>query len=179
MPMNTQALLNDFLQRHHDFAAFISSLDDDRFTWQPPGKWTAGQQLAHLVLCLEPISRALASKDFIREKFGTTGRAPASCAAIRQRYNEALANGGQAPDRFVPGAVALHERRPKLDQLETLLNDITAQMGNYTEEELDTLALPHPLLQLLSIREMICLMAGHATHHEDQARRNLQGYSIA
>jgi len=48
-------------------------------------------------------------------------------------------------------------------------------LEQFTEEELDTLSLPHPLLGILSIREMFYLISYHPSHHLAQTKQCVEG----
>lgn len=170
--MTTQQLTEKFYQNHKDFATYISSLSDKEFNYAPNGKWTAGQQLAHVYLCLLPISQALHSKDFIFQKFGQIDRPTLSYDHVIENYRKGLEAGGKAPGQFLPQDVGLQEREELLDKLETILSTINQQLSNYSEQELDTLVLPHPFLGKLTIREFFFLMTYHATHHLQQTQQN-------
>ncbi|MDN3705642.1 DinB family protein [Myroides ceti] len=172
--MKQQQLIEQFYATHRLFLEYVNSLSPEAFMHTKSGKWNAGQQLSHIYLCLQPIAKALVSKDFLREKFGTLNRPLMDEAHVITRYKEALANGGKAPERFVPGAFNSEERDKATAETEQLLTGIGQLLQDYTEEELDTLVMPHPLLGPLSIREMMYLMTYHATHHQLQTEANLK-----
>jgi len=176
--MTTQQLTTQFCSNHQAFAAYIHSLPEHEFTYSHNGKWTAGQQLSHLCLCLQPISQALASKEYIAQKFGKITRPVLDYDTIVSNYKTGLQHGGKAPERFVPGLFDTNDKGKAAATLEALLQTIRQQLGTYTDEELDTLVLPHPILGNLTIREMMYLMTYHATHHHKQTEENLKGYGI-
>lgn len=152
---------------------YISSLDDQKFIHSQNAKWTAGQQLSHVYLCLTPISQALVSKEFIRQKFGLIDRPLMGYDEVIDKYINALATGGKAPGRFVPDPVTYKDKAALSNNFNALLTLIRQQLDGYTDEELNTLILPHPLLGSMTIRELFYLMSYHATHHLRQTERNL------
>ena len=141
------------------------------------GKWTAGQQLAHLLLCVQPIAKAMAAKEYIREKFGTLQREGMSYEQVLATYKEGLQKGGKAPERFLPEAMGYEQRQAMASEMETVLTTIQNLLSSYTEAELDTLVMPHPFLGMLSIREMLSLMSYHPLHHLQQVRGHLGGWA--
>lgn len=171
--MTKQELIDLFDRNHRAFAEYIRSLPEDRYAYGRDGKWSAGQQLAHVYLCLVPMEKALGSKEFILQKFGKIDRPVLGYDLIVDHYLTALAQGGKAPERFVPDASAGADKAGLSAGLRELLDRIRQQYEGYTDEELDTLVLPHPLLGPLTVREMFYLMAYHATHHHRQTERNL------
>ncbi|WP_460571428.1 DinB family protein [Flaviaesturariibacter terrae] len=171
--MNQPFLTGALGATHEEFAAFVDALPPASFEAAPPGKWTPGQQLAHLVLCLKPIAAALASKEYIDQKFGRLDRTTWTQEEVLARYRAGLAAGGTAPERFLPPPVASADKAAWLDALRSELRSISGHVAGYTDAELDSLALPHPFLGLLSIRELLYLMTYHATHHLRQVQTAL------
>lgn len=171
--MTNQELINEFYHNHKELSDFIGALDDEKFLYSVNGKWSAGQQLEHVLLCLMPISQALNSKDFIREKFGTINRPVLSYSQVISNYKTGLEQGGKAPERFLPQPVTLNDRSALTTKMLAILDTITQYLEHYSESELDTFVLPHPFLGKLSIRELLFLMTYHATHHLKQTEDNL------
>ncbi len=172
--MKKQELLEKFRNEHTTFIEYINSLSETEFGIHQPGKWTPAQQLAHILLCLTPLAGVLADKPGMESKFGRITRPTQREEGVIRSYKAALSAGGKAPGRFVPETVFLNQR----DELEVaLLEQVKALEKNlewFSEEELDFLALPHPLLGFLSIREMLYLMGYHASHHREETIKNLK-----
>lgn len=168
-----QQLMDNFTQNHMKLSAYVNALPDDRFLHSANSKWTPGQQLAHVYLTLVPIGQALASKEFIQNKFGAIDRPVMTYDQLIDTYKKGLASGGKAPEQYLPQDVSLEHRDEYTDKLTTILTTIQELIANYSEEELDTLVLPHPFLGKLSIRELFYLMSYHPLHHLEQTERNL------
>lgn len=171
--MTKSALIEQFCKKHEEFSAYINSLSDVDFMFIHKDKWSAGQQLEHVYLCVAPFTYALASKEFVEQKFGKVNRPIWSYEEVVIRYTNALQNGGKAPERFVPSMVELNKKEELTNALKETLKVITQHWENFSETELDTLMLPHPLLGNMTIREMFYLMSDHAIHHLDQTKKNL------
>ncbi|MFN8286177.1 MAG: DinB family protein [Chitinophagales bacterium] len=171
--MTTQQLLEQFKNNHYSFVAFIKTLNDEQFALSANNKWTPGQQLEHIYKCNQPLAFLFANKAIIESKFGKIERARWSQAEVREKYTAALATGGKAPERFVPAEVSISQKEELLQKTVGDVNSIVALLANFTEEEIDNLAIPHPLLGNMSIREMMYLMTDHATHHLEKTKENL------
>lgn len=171
--MTKDQLIDVLIANHNHCAAIICSLPDEHFKYKHNGKWDAGQQLAHLILCLKPISQALSSPEVIRKRFGTLNRIGMDYHQLIAFYKTGLSNGGKAPERFLPPAIDVDHKDELRGELEALLSAIQAQLGGYSEDDLDLLALPHPFLGLLSIRELFYLMSYHPLHHLEQVKNNI------
>ena len=172
--MTKQELIAAFYNNHQSLTHYIDALPLEQFMLSKNGKWTAGQQLSHIYLCLKPIAQALASKEFIAQKFGTIDRAVMEYDEVITQYKRALENGGVAPSRFLPELVTANQKRQLVADVQELLQAIRIQWDTYTEEELNSLVLPHPLLGSLTIKELFCLMTYHATHHQQQIEQSLE-----
>lgn len=171
--MLSQQLMDSFYQNHKLFADYINSLSDERFLHAWNGKWKPGQQMEHVYLCLVPINQALSSKEYIRNKFGVIERPLMSYDQVIETYKNGLAAGGKAPGQFLPGEIPVSQKGVLTEKLLNILDAIKQQVSTYSEDELDTLVLPHPFLGKLSIRELFYLMSYHPTHHLEQTKRNL------
>ena len=88
-------------------------------------------------------------------------------------YKRALEKGGVAPSRFLPEPVDVDARSRLVEKVYELLHTLQKEWENYSDAELNSLVLPHPLLGNLTIREMFYLMAYHATHHHRQIEQSL------
>lgn len=173
--MNREQLIERLISNHNEAAAFITSLNEEEFMLVRNNKWTAGQQLSHLILCLQPIGQALQSADYIRGKFGTVNRQLMDYDQVIATYKTGLQNGGKAPERFIPPAIAAGEGYHLRQELNEVLSTIKNHLQSYSETDMDTLGLPHPFLGLLTIRELLYLMSHHPHHHLEQVKVNLKG----
>ncbi|MBK7388901.1 MAG: DinB family protein [Bacteroidetes bacterium] len=172
--MTKLELLKNFTEKHVKLTEFISSLPDIQFAISRHGKWSPGQQLSHVNLCLKPILKALIAKGYLLQKFGKLTRATFDYDTVISKYTAALNNGGKAPDQFVPEEVTVSDKKELIAEMEMLLKSINDSTGHYTDEELDAMIMPHPLLGQLSISEMFHLMTYHAEHHLNQTVLNLK-----
>jgi len=171
--MTKLVLIETFCKNHEEFSSYINSLSDADFIFAAKDKWSAGQQLEHIYLCIVPFTKALASKEYIEQKFGKVNRPLWNHEEVKVRYTNVLQNGGKSPTNFVPTIVELNKKAELTTALKETLKTISQHWETFADEELDTLLLPHPLLGTMTIREMFYLMADHATHHMNQTKKNL------
>ena len=82
----------------------------------------------------------------------------------------------QAPQTFLPEHINPDQKAKIASDILDLLASIEHLLNDYSDEELDTLVLPHPLLGNLTLREMFYLMTYHATHHSKQTKQNLASF---
>ncbi len=172
--MNRNELTEKFRANHMAFVNYINSLSDEEFLFKPEGKWTAGQQLAHIVASVKPLAQILAAKPLIASKFGKIDRATWSYDEVLANYLDKLAQGGKAPQQFDPEQISLDQKEALSKETLEHTENVIQNLNNYTDEELDSLVLPHPLLGKLTIREMLYMMTYHATHHQKGTAENLE-----
>lgn len=154
--MNKQAITTSLNQHYKAFTEYINGLPEGDYTKSYQQKWTAGQQLEHIVICVKPLVQVFSmAPAAIAANFGTTDRAGRSYATLLHDYQEKLNAGGKAPARFLPDASNAPPKNALIKELESLVSTLCSRIENFTEEELDTLCLPHPLLGNISIREML------------------------
>lgn len=171
--MSKETLIAKFLNNHFELSNYVDSLNEIEFLLSANEKWNAGQQVKHVILCLIPIDQALFSKEYIEKKFGKADRASLDYDSIINNYKSALSNGGKAPERYLPAPVLFEDKQALNTEFKNLLISIENKLGNYSETELDTLVLPHPLMGMMTIRELLFLMTYHATHHLEQVKITL------
>lgn len=173
----TKSLLPDqFVQAHMDLISYVQTLPDEAYLYSYAGKWTAGQQLAHIILCLQVTSKALLPPAVIEEKFGKIDRPEMTFDELVRFYQAGLRDGGKAPERFLPPPTGIEQRIQLNTELTDLLASIRQQLMTYSEEEMSSLSLPHPFLGKLSIRELFYLMTYHAGHHQRQIIAHLKNF---
>lgn len=169
--MTKQVLIATFCANHQTFMDYINSLTDDELVSSFHEKWTAAQQLSHVYLCLLPFPKVLAAKAYILQKFGKINRTIWDYDMVIEQY---LQTSLKAPLQFLPEQVGSEQKTKISADLQEILSVIRKLLNEFTDEELDSLVIPHPLLGNLTIREMFYLMSYHPLHHLEQTRKNLE-----
>jgi len=166
--MQRQELINQLSENHQRFIHYIQSLTDDEFTFSNNGKWTAGQQLEHIILAVKPLAQGLQLPPFlIKLFFGKANRASKTYDELIAKYLEKLKNGGKASGRFIPKEITIEKKEKLIRSLKSNVNKLNKQLEKFSEYELDTLILPHPLLGKLTVREMMYFTIYHVVHHQE------------
>lgn len=175
--MTKEEIIRQIFESHKQLAADLVALDEARFNYAPAGKWNAGQQLLHVYKSLSPLTRALALPKLLPALVvGKAKQASRSDEAVVALYLDALAKGGVAPPAFVPAPVLFADRQALEGKLQANLAQLEKNLAHYTEQDLDTYRLPHPLIGKLSVREMLYFTLYHCRHHHQVALENLQSF---
>lgn len=174
MKMNRDELIDKLNKNYTSFIEYINSLTDDEFVISLNDKWTAGQQLDHILRSVKPLTQILGSKSVIELKFGITERPSLSYEEVVNNYKIELEKGGQATGKFIPEKINSNQKNELTEALSDNLTKLVENLTDYTDKELDSLLLPHPLLGNLTIREMIYFTIYHVGHHHEKTKQNFK-----
>lgn len=172
--MNKNEITLLLSEKHTQFLAAFPSLSEKQFTSSTNGKWSPAQELDHIIRSVSPVVMAFGLPGFILKwKFGTANRPSKTYEALVEKYHVKLAAGGKASAQFIPTAVSFQGREAAIAKVDALVQKLNKRVDDKSEETLDKLILPHPLLGKLTFREMLYFTAYHAEHHEKATKRNL------
>ena len=165
--MNKELIKKNLIEKHSSFIDFVFSLTESDFSKCKDVKWTAGQQLEHIYLSVKPVRQILAfPKILLKIIWGSANRESKTYEELIQKYLQKLENGGLATGRFI-----------KAEKIKIALNneisELCSHLDNFTENDLDTYILPHPLLGKLTLRELFFFTIYHVQHHEELTKQNL------
>lgn len=173
--MNRTEIVEHLATNHQVFLEQIDQLSDTDLCYAPEGKWTAIQQLDHIIRSVSPVNMAMGLPKFILKwRFGTANRPSRTYEQLVEKYQRKLLEGGRASARFTPPAIAADQQKILSKKLEKLVKALCLKTNGWSEEDLDRYILPHPLLGKLTIREMLYFTAHHVLHHLEAVNRNLK-----
>jgi hypothetical protein len=172
--MNKKDIITHLQSNHQQFADYIQSLSTTEFMHRKDNKWTAGQQIDHIVKAVSPVVLAFSLPRIApRLLFGKSNRKGKTYDELVTKYKDRLADGGKASGRFVPKEVPMGEKFLLPKQVMYYTNQLCKKIEKSSEEELDTYILPHPLLGKLTFREMLYFTIYHVQHHHEITKRDL------
>ena len=160
-------------ERHNVFTGTVQALPADVLVRSKNDKWSAAQQLAHILSGVRPVTLSLAVPTwFLRWRFGRLNRAPRSYAELVARYQEKLAAGGRASGRFVPPVIAAEQVPAIAARIDRSVARMCARAQRWSDADLDSVLLPHPLLGKVTVREMLYFTIHHVQHHHALVERD-------
>ncbi len=163
-----ETLFQQFQKNHLDLIEYINTLTQEQFLLSKNQKWTAGQQLEHLVISIKTFANGITNKSILLEKFGNITRPRLDYENVVKTYKNVLANGGKAPEIYLPKTVEWTQKEGFIQDIQKYLKRLEDNFLQYTNEEIDTIAIPHPLLGLISVGEMCSILTYHVLHHQAQ-----------
>ena len=148
------------------FNQYISGLNKTQFESGLAGKWSAGQNLDHLIRSIKPLVQLYGlPKIILRWGFGKANRPSKSFEALVEKYKLKLSGGGIAGGRFLPAPVPFDQKQKLIVKYDHLKNSLVKKIHKWKEPELDEYILPHPLLGKVTLREMLFFTIYHNEHH--------------
>jgi hypothetical protein len=164
-------LLNESVEK---FNALIEDLKEEEFENNINNKWSAGQDLVHLVKLLKIVNIAyLIPKPILQLLYGKNKNESKSLEALRTLYKNALAGGAKSPSLYIPKPVQFKNKNYLMSQHVKLNHSFTQKINNLSDLALDSYRLPHPILGKISLRELAIFTSFHTVHHIDLLKSKL------
>jgi DinB superfamily len=145
-----------------------SGMEEAVFFEPRQGKWSAAENLQHLIISTNLTTIAYSLPHFIvRWYAGTPNRASRTYDEVKTKYYQKLSEGGRAPARFVPRSVdKKYSKQKLLDKWNRATEKyLRALDKRRTEEDLDNYLAKHPLLGRITLRELCYFTVFHTEHH--------------
>lgn len=167
--MEKEAIAALLEEKYEALLEYFSNQEDEKWELGPNEKWTSGQQALHLLQSIKPLNTAMSLPKFIvKARFGTTNRSVRSYEEVINRYQERLKEAHGAT--YGPSE---NMKVPKLKEKDYLINRLRTEykklqyktLKRWSDEQLDNLILPHPLMGKMPVREIVMWSAYHAEHH--------------
>jgi len=148
------------------FNQYTFSLSKEQFEATPENKWSAGQNLDHLIRSIKPLQLAYSLPKFILKiMFGKANRPSKTYDELVTKYKTKLAAGGRASGPFIPPSVKFEQKDLLIKKYNRHKQKLINKIKKQSEEDLDHYILPHPLLGKLTLREMLFFTIHHNEHH--------------
>lgn len=165
--MNKQELTNKLSDTVGKMVSSVESLDNERFFTQYNDKWSIGENIVHLAKSAKSFNNVLGLPKTALANFGKVDRPLRTYEEVMAHYHMALGTGVRATGGVEPnlseGDFNINETIARFKKQHDAL---IGHLDNWTDEELDEFAVPHPVLGLLTLREMFYFMDYHIGHHQ-------------
>ena len=173
MNWNETTLKNNLISATETCLTLATSVPDTAFFDNSNGKWSIAENLMHLDVSAKRLAGAMSlSKADLIAKFGTATKPSRAYEDIPTIYY-ATANQRAivAPPAFSALQTAETTRTSVVEGYSKAHAFLVAALANFTDEELEKCQIPHPLLGLLTVREMIYFTVFHIGHHQKAVDR--------
>ena len=172
--MDKTTLIKSLNDSAAEFIELVKGLNQYEFEVNVNNKWSAGQDLVHLIKVLQIVNIGFTlPKPILRLVFGTNKKESRSFEDLRQLYKNALEGGAKAPTMYIPKPVTHTEKDSLIQKYASLNKSFIGKLNNHTSFELNSYRLPHPILGKISLGELACFTSFHTSHHFDVLKSNL------
>lgn len=173
--MTREEIIQQLKLHHQVFTEYMLGLSEADFKRKIEEKWTAAQQFEHIHLSTKPLKLALKLPAwFLKWYIGKANRPGKTYEELVAKYKFKLAQGGRAGKGFIPKDIDIQQRNALAQKITKTIESICKSLKKYSEQELDNLILPHPLLGKLTMREMMYFTIHHVQHHQYHTQENLK-----
>ncbi len=156
------------------FNELINSLNEEKFEANYNNKWSAGQDLVHLIKVLGIVNIGFTLPKFLlRLLYGRNKAEARSFEALETLYKKALEGGAKSPTIYIPKPVLFKDKDSLVSKHTSLNQAFINKIEAHSDFELDTYRLPHPILGKVSLRELTLFTALHTTHHLELLKQKL------
>jgi len=172
--------MNAFQAAENEVAAFFGSLSAEEFVLREGDAWTPAEHLVHINTSLSAVARGFGiNRWLLRLRFGRPRQPSRRFEALVDDYNARLRAGAGASGRYVPPGEVLtgderdRRRQELLERWQRVNARMRAALDHWSERDLERIRLPHPILGLITAREMAFFAIHHGPHHVTAAMRRL------
>lgn len=166
---------------HEESVEYWRAFDTPAFLAPIGTAWSPADNVRHLTKSVRAVSRGLRLPPWLLWLAFRGGRGTSrTYSEVRETYRARLAKGATA-GRFAPAPRppaddAVAERAHVMTSHAHAVDELVGLVGRWPEAALDRRRLPHPLLGLLSVREMLLFTVYHSRHHVDVVRRRMAAH---
>ncbi len=156
---------------HARITSSLDDLTDEEFLAKQGEHWSPAEHIRHLVTAVRALARGMATpKVALALRFGISFRGSRSFEEIRDLYRAALAAGGKASGSYDPVSRRI-DMEPEdlrafvMQRWAKVGDELDAAIGSWRDGALDRHRAKHPLLGLMTIRELLYFTLYHNAHH--------------
>jgi hypothetical protein len=163
---STESIVEEIVRSCH-------SMKDEYF-FKSNGHWSVAENLEHLRLSFYRSWQGLFLPKFILNwKFGKPTHDSLPYEELQEVYREKLSQGAKAGKRFIPKIKTGSNSKDELiEQFRHTTTRYLNEIRYYWEDEhIDRFQLPHPVLGLITARELMYFNIFHCWHHFSTIRR--------
>lgn len=171
--MTKQELISIVQSIHDEVNQYLGSIDDAKLnTPRPNGKWSVAEEIGHLINALQQSNKGLGlPKFFLKYRFGTNNRQEKTYDEVVEKYLGKLVTIPIPNNPFQIKEVEKIEKEKLQKLYKKEQEKFEKRLSKFSEKELSTLLLPHPLLGKLTIREFVYFTHYHNKHHLENIKK--------
>jgi hypothetical protein len=172
MRKSKEEIISELGESFNSLCGVCKSVSDEDFNISKENKWTPAENIQHLVTATRMTRTAFVVPKFVHVLlYGKPGRTSHGFSKVVSNYQNKLEHGAQATGVYVPKK-ADYSKAVLHDKLNTEAQKLIAAIDkNWTDEQLDKYVIKHPILDLLTLRELAYFTIYHNGHHHETISR--------
>ncbi len=173
--MMIKDILNKYQGANDALVNTANLFTEDTFFRRPAeGKWSAAENIEHLVLVTKSMVVLFSKPEVMVERWGTVDRPSRGYDEIAEAYIKATNGAGKSPERAVPQATE-PTQASQLNKFKQMNEEYLKAVGSLTESQLNTCQVPHPFIGNITVKEVLHFMTFHISHHHKAIAEILKG----
>ena len=171
---NRQTIIASLNDGVNQFNELISSIDQAAFETNYNNKWSAGQDLVHLIKVLKIVNIGFTlPKPLLHLMYGVNKNEARSFQLLQTLYKNALEGGAKSPSIYIPKPVLFESKNHLIQKHATLNQLFIDKINDHSDNALDRYRLPHPILGKVTLRELASFTSFHTAHHFELLKTKL------
>lgn len=185
-PYNRESLLHAIEKVNWIITKSIHDLNLDDYYSRYTKQWSTADTVQHLIKSMKPVNAAMRyPKLWLMVRYGTTERPSRRFDAVAGDYVKLLAKGSyedkHAPVLYeVPYSEDEAEKFKKKDlrKWRRLSDDFLRIVVRWYDFQLDKYQLPHDVLDLITVRELVMFHVFHNKHHIESTLKRINEHTV-
>jgi DinB superfamily len=163
---STESIVEDILR-------ICKTMSEEEF-FKGDGKWSVAENIDHLRLSFNKSWKGLFIPKIISRLIFKKPQSPSlPYEVLEEKYQQLLANGAKATKEYIPD---FSKNKPTKEELLQRFTSAHTRYLNevkyyWEEENMDRYQFPHPILGLITARELMYFNLFHCWHHFRTIRR--------
>jgi uncharacterized damage-inducible protein DinB len=165
-------------QQKLELQKLLLSIDPEKFFDGSSEHWSVAHHLQHLTSAIGRVAGGLANPSVLPAREPSASK---TFEDLKQSYLSALASTPSEKLSAMGSRVTLEEyenpqayKTQMISTIDAAIVNFNTALENFPESQLEESGMPHPLLGLISSREMVFFTVYHNTHHRDRILRLLE-----
>lgn len=170
-PGSTEELRAELRKLHGRITSSLDEFTTEEFSTKQGEHWSPAEHIRHLSTAVRAVVRGMAAPRLLLAlRFGLSFEGSRSFEQVRDSYRAALAAGGKASGLYDPASRKIDLkpedlRRFVMQRWAQTDDELDSAIASWRHRALDRYRAKHPLLGLMTIRELLYFTLYHNAHH--------------
>jgi hypothetical protein len=175
--LNQSEIIEHFTIANKEIVDFYSSFSLEQFFSKPERGWSPLENIKHLNLAITVVAIFLRKELSILLLLFGRGTSKLTIPEIIKNYNDKL-NAGSGAGVFTPlfSSVQIDpgKKEAEIKSLQSSIQTLIGVVCYWTDEEMDKTNILHPIMGIISVREMLYFNLYHLYHHSAKVEARLK-----